>query len=200
MFSGIVEKVGTVVHVKQEKRSRVLGIKAGAWKGGLSCGESICVNGVCLTVRRSQGGVFVADVVPETLRSTTIGSWKSGERVNLERSLRLGDRLGGHFVFGHVDGVGKIENKKIGRGGLRLKIKAPAAIIRYLVSKGSIAVDGISLTVQKVFSSGFEVAIIPHTAKQTVIGDKTVGELVNLEADMLAKFAARASSYPEGKK
>lgn len=187
MFSGIIEKEGRLIDKKKRGSLWRLVIETTVWQGRLALGESVAVNGVCLTVADIRRRSFTADVVPETIASTTIRHWKIGERLNLERSLKLGSRLGGHFVFGHVDVVGEIV--RITRRGRnhRLKIRAPADIIRYLVLKGSIAVDGISLTIQQVGRGYFEVAIIPRTASETAIGSKTSGSYVNLEADMLAK-------------
>jgi len=187
MFSGIVEKIGTVVQKKKTRSGIQLSIQTLPWPDSLELGESISIDGVCLTVVRADGNVFSVDVVPETLRDTTARFWKSKGKLNLERSLRAMDRLGGHFVSGHVDGIGKIK-RKISRGGsYYLTIRIPPSIIRYFLPKGSITIDGISLTIQKLSHDSLEVAIIPETVRATTIGAKKVGDLVNLEIDMMAK-------------
>ena len=187
MFSGIIEKIGTVVQKKKKRSGVRLWVQTEPWPDQLDLGESISTSGVCLTVVEVNDDVFSVDVVPETLRDTTIQHWKVGTQVNLERSLRAMDRLGGHLVSGHVDGVGKIK-RKIKRGGsCRLAVGIPPSIIRYFVPKGSIAIDGISLTIQKLNSDSVEVAIIPETVRATTIGSKKVGDFVNLEIDMMAK-------------
>ncbi len=187
MFSGIIEKTGVIIK-KEKKRSGIrLTIESEPWPDSLELGESISVSGICLTVIEIHDDSFSVDVVPETLRDTTAGKWKKGSRVNLERSLRAMDRLGGHFVSGHVDGVGKIRRKTVRGGNLLLAIAIPPSIIRYFVPKGSIAVDGISLTIQKLNPDSVEAAIIPETIRATTIGSKKRGDPVNLEIDMMAK-------------
>ena len=187
MFTGIIEKMGTVV----EKSLNRITIET-EWKD-LKVGESISVNGVCLTVAQSENftpsGSFTADLSPETLNSTTLGSLKIGGKVNLERALKLGERLGGHLISGHVDGLGKVKTIIREKGGKLFQITTSPEILKYIVSKGSIGVDGISLTVVQVIDSrGFSVSIIPHTEKVTTFGLLKVNDSVNIEVDMLAKY------------
>lgn len=187
MFTGIIEKMGTVV----EKSLNRITIET-EWKD-LKVGESISVNGVCLTVAQSENftpsGSFTADLSPETLNSTTLGSLKIGGKVNLERALKLGERLGGHLISGHVDGLGKVKAIIKEKGGKLFQITTSPEISKYIVSKGSIGVDGISLTVVQVIDSrGFSVSIIPHTEKVTTFGFLKVNDSVNIEVDMLAKY------------
>lgn len=191
MFSGIVAEVGIVNAVEGSQQAVALTIEASPMFGEVAIGESIAVNGVCLTVVRRHGSTFAVDVSPETLRATNLGALRSGEGVNLERSLRLNDRLGGHLVSGHVDGVGTIIDKRPEANALHYDIQVPSALMRYIVPKGSVAVDGISLTVVACRSEGFQVTIIPHTAALTTIGRKEIGASVNLECDMIGKYVER---------
>jgi riboflavin synthase len=192
VFSGIIETLGCVAELRLMDSGGVLTLESGLDPASLSIGESICTNGVCLTVRSVTGQGFVADLSAETLARTTLGSLLRGDRVNLERSLRVGDRISGHFVFGHVDGVGEIVAFEPDGEGFRLRVAAPAALAPFLVDKGSIAVDGISLTMCRSAVSAFEVALIPHTVEVTNLKGRKVGDRVNLEADMLARYARRA--------
>jgi riboflavin synthase len=153
----------------------------------LAVGESVAVNGACLTVVERRGRRFAVDVSPETLRRTTIGDLAAGSRVNLERALRLGDRMGGHVVQGHVDGVGRVERVKPDGDWVVYRFKAPRTLMPYLVEKGSIAVDGVSLTVFGCRGPSFTVALIPHTLAETTLGERRAGDRVNLEADVLLK-------------
>ncbi len=187
MFTGIIEKMGTVV----EKSPNRITIET-EWKD-LKVGESISVNGVCLTVVQSENfrplARFTADLSRETLNSTTLGSLKVGNRLNLERALKLGERLGGHFLSGHVDGLGKVRTIVREEGGKVFEITTSPEILKYIVPKSSIGVDGISLTVVRVIDSiGFSVSIIPHTEKVTTFGFLKVNDSVNIEVDMLAKY------------
>lgn len=154
-------------------------------------GDSIAVNGVCLTVVEFTSHSFTADVMPETVSKTTVGSFKPGNAVNLERALRLSDRLGGHLVQGHVDAVGRIAQKERLDIAIILRISAPASLLKYAVPKGSIAIDGVSLTVVDVFDDCFTVSLIPHTAHQTVLGSKHPGDPVNLESDIIGRYVER---------
>ena len=184
MFTGIIEKMGIVV----EKSPNRITIET-EWKD-LKVGESISVNGVCLTIAQSQNlGRFTADLSPETLSSTTLGSLKTGSRINLERALKLGERLGGHFLSGHVDGLGKVRTIVREEEGNLFEVTTSPEILKYIVSKGSIGIDGISLTVVRVINGiGFSVSIIPHTKKVTTFGLLKVNDSVNIEVDMLAKY------------
>ncbi|OGW81708.1 MAG: riboflavin synthase subunit alpha [Omnitrophica bacterium RIFCSPLOWO2_12_FULL_44_17] len=191
MFSGIIEKSGTLVKKVQEKNALSLTIRTSVWDKPLKRGESICMNGVCLTVVRIPNkNEFVVQVVPETIAQTTVGDLKIRDKINLERSLMWGERIGGHFVLGHVDGVGRVVTRTRGKSYV-LTIEVPPPVIQHFVPKGSVAVDGISLTIQKLFPNSITIAIIPHTAKVTTLGKRKKGDRVNLEADVIAKHLAR---------
>ncbi len=191
MFTGLIESLGTL----RGRSPRAAGVRlaiecaspADAWK----LGESIAVDGACLTVVAFDGGRFEVEASPETLARTTLGERRTGDLLHLERAMRLGDRLGGHLVLGHVDGVGHLESKREAGDYTFLSYQAPADLLPLLVSKGSIAVDGVSLTVNAIRDAEFEVAVIPHTAGHTHLTRRSVGDGVNLEADVLAKHVAR---------
>ena len=191
MFTGIVEELGEVSGRQQSRASSVLTVKGEKVMAGLQEGDSVAVNGVCLTVARIFPAAFYADVMPETLRKTNLHLLKNGEKVNLERALPVGGRFGGHFVSGHIDGTGKIMAEKKEANALLIKISAPAGVMNYLIPKGSIAVDGISLTVVDLGDDFFSVSLIPHTAKYTTLGYKKPGDSVNLEADLLGKYVQK---------
>jgi riboflavin synthase len=192
MFSGIVAAVGTVKAFEGHGEAASLSVEASPAFSDMAVGESIAVNGVCLTVVDHRERTFALDVSPETLRATNLGNLRPGDRVNLERSLCLNDRIGGHLVSGHVDGVGSIIGKRPEANALHFEIQVPRDLMRYIVPKGSIAVDGISLTVVACRPDGFQVTIIPHTAAVTTIGHKALGTTVNLEVDMIGKYVERA--------
>jgi riboflavin synthase len=192
MFSGIVAEVGTVKAVEGNREAASLTIEASPAFSDVAMGESIAINGVCLTVVNHRESTFALDVSPETLRVTNLGELRPGDGVNLERSLCLNDRIGGHLVSGHVDGVGRIIDKRPEANALHYDMQVPKDLMRYIVPKGSIAVDGISLTVVACRPDGFQVTIIPHTAAVTTIGRKALGATVNLECDMLGKYVERA--------
>ncbi len=158
---------------------------------GTRLGDSVAVNGACLTVVTLEAPFFEVEVSPESLARTTLGQLKVGEKVNLERALKVGDRLGGHLVTGHVDGVGEVLSREERGNFIFFRIRAPESVARYLVEKGSVAVDGVSLTVNRVQGAVFELAIIPHTARLTTMGFRKPGDLVNLEADLLAKYVEK---------
>jgi len=187
MFTGLVETLGSITALEKADNGIRLSVKP-MTDYELKTGDSVSVNGVCLTVTDTGKNAPAFDVSPETLRSTNLGELRVGNKVNLERALRLSDRLGGHVVTGHVDGVGTILEKRQAGEYTFYTFEAPAAISRYIVKKGSIAIDGISLTVVEIERRGFSVAIIPHTLKATNIGGKNVGDRVNLEADILGKY------------
>lgn len=195
MFSGIIESLGTVEALEQRGADARLVVQHGFGDVELALGESICTNGVCLTAVAFSPGAYVADLSAETLRRTSLGSLKPGDAVNLERSLRLGDRLSGHFVFGHVDGVGRVQALEPSGQGYTLRVETDASLAPYLVDKGSIAVDGISLTMCDVRDSSFGVAVIPHTFEVTTLSRRQVGDPVNVEIDMLARYARRALEF-----
>ncbi len=193
MFSGIIERVGDVSALKPLRGDAELTITSGF--RGLMLGESIAVNGACMTVARRRGSSFTAVVSAESLRRTTLGSLRAGDPVNLERSLRVSDRLSGHFVFGHVDGTGALENVKPEGGSALYRFSMPPGFSRFLVEKGSIAVDGVSLTVFDCGRRSFTVSVIPHTAGATTLGRMRPGARVNLETDMLARYVDRAVAH-----
>lgn len=191
MFTGIVEELGILREITRGAASARLRVAARRVLEDIRPGDSMAVNGVCLTVTTLNGESFTADVMAETLARTNLGKLVPGERVNLERALRLGDRLGGHLVTGHIDGVGILtESRKQGIAAL-LTISAPREVMRYVVKKGSVAIDGISLTVVDLSDSSFQVSLIPHTLEQTTLGRKGPGDAVNLEADILGKYVEK---------
>ena len=191
MFTGIVQNQGKVV--KKENRGNVvrLGLRFKKKETGLCVGESIAVAGVCLTVAKAGGQGFEADCIRETLAATTLGWLRLGDWVNLERSLKKEDRIGGHFVTGHVDGRGRIEKIEKNGRNVVLQLKTSKDIIRALAVKGSVAVDGISLTVQALEGTSFDVALVPHTLRATTLGRKKIGEFVNLEVDLIFRYLKR---------
>ena len=192
MFTGIVEELGTVRAITPVETGAHLGISATTVLDDVQMGDSISVNGCCLTVVTLNDGYYEVDVVEETLRMTCLGSLRVGDRVNLERSVRLVDRLGGHLVQGHVDGGGRlISREPAADGSLVVRIEAPAAVLRYVVYKGSIAVDGISLTVAAIDNTSFSIALIPHTQDVTTLGFRQPGDQVNLEVDIIAKYVEK---------
>jgi len=194
VFSGIVEAIGRVREAVTTAAATRLAIEAPF--EALVLGESICVSGVCLTVVDISRGGFGVDVSLETLRRSKLSRLHSGSAVNLERSLRLGDRLSGHLVFGHVDGVGTLASSTPDGDSLLCRFAAPETVARYLVEKGSVAVDGVSLTVFRCDDRGFSVAVIPHTAQVTTLGGLRPGDEVNLESDMIARYVEKlASAY-----
>lgn len=199
MFTGLIETVGVVTGSAPRRGSLRLTIRSSLPIARLSPGESIAVQGVCLTVAALSDHAFAADVIPETLARTTLGGVKRGARVNLERSLRLSDRLGGHLVQGHVDGTARVAGISRRGGEHRLEIHAPAALRPFLAPKGSVALDGVSLTVASVSGTRFEVALIPETLARTTLGDVAAGDRVNVEVDLLARYLdrlLRAASTP----
>ena len=195
MFTGIVEGLGKVESLRASAGgTRRLTVKTGLEVGKLPIGASMAVNGACLTIvarRAGRPSTFQADVGPETLACTTLGSLGPGSRVHLEPALRLGDSLGGHMVSGHVDGTGCVESARKQARTLALRVTAPEELATYLFKKGSVAIDGVSLTINQVAGASFEVLLIPHTLEVTLLGELRAGSRVNLEADMIAKQVAR---------
>ena len=191
MFTGIVEEMGAVTTVTKGLGGSRLTIMAASVMSDLKLGASISVNGACLTVVARSETDFSVDVSPETLSVTTAGTLAAGSPVNLERAMKLNERFGGHLVSGHVDGVGMIRNRQQDGNAILLECEAPKEVLRYCIVKGSITVDGISLTINKVTDRSFFVSIIPHTAKVTTLGLKQVGDQVNLEADLIGKYVER---------
>ncbi len=188
MFTGIVEELGAVRAVRRGARSAELSIGASLVLSGLRIGDSVAVNGVCLTVTKRDGGGFTADVMHETLNRSTLGALVPGSPVNLERAMAADGRFGGHIVSGHIDGVGTIAATRRDDNAVWYTIGAEAKVLRYVVEKGSIAIDGISLTVASVDRETFSVSLIPHTAEHTILGKKRPGAIVNLEADIIGKY------------
>lgn len=205
MFTGIMEEMGVVkaIHPPLSNRgdSAQLVVLAKAVLDELSIGDSLTVNGTCLTVTAKTDQDFTVDISSETMNVTQLGSLKVGDAVNLERAMRIGSRLGGHLVSGHIDGVGTIRKRRKEEGTLLLSIEAPHEVLRYCIPKGSIAVDGVSLTLNRLNDKEFEVAIIPYTAEHTTLGIKGVGDTVNLECDLIGKYVERLlfSEEPPGK-
>lgn len=191
MFTGLIAALGTVERLAEGSTSCRLTVRTPKLLSGVKIGDSIAVNGVCLTVVHLRGDTFTADVMPETVRRTTLHLLQPGDRVNLEKALRPADGLDGHIVQGHVEGVGSIQQIVPEGNALVYRIKAPRELLRYIVEKGSVAVDGISLTVTEADDSGFGVSLIPHTAKMTTLGVKHAGDAVNLETDILARYVEK---------
>ena len=194
MFTGIVEEIGTVRQLKKGKHSAVLTISAGDVLDGTKTGDSIAVNGICLTVTAVLPGAFMADVMHETLNRSALIGLSAGSPVNLERAMQANGRFGGHIVAGHVDGTGKIVKIERDDTAVWFTIQTKPELMRYIVEKGSVAIDGISLTVAKITESDFSVSAIPHTVKQTVLQEKRKGDLVNLETDIIGKYVEKLLS------
>jgi riboflavin synthase len=191
MFTGLIIEMGEMISAAKRTGGAILSLRSNEVAAAANIGDSICVNGVCLTVVSKSGSELSFDLSDETLKSTNLGDLRGGDFINLEPSLRPDSRIGGHFVTGHVDSVGKIRSKLNSGEMLKFEIWAPAAVIDFLVNKGSVAVDGISLTVINVFKDSFTLVIIPHTAKLTTLGFKGPGDTVNIEVDILGKYVAR---------
>lgn len=191
MFTGIVEEVGTIQSIKRGRKSSVLKIKGQKVLQGTRIGDSISTNGICLTVTKVGNDFFEADVMSESLNRTNIGELVPGSYVNLERALSLATRLGGHIVSGHIDGTGKIRNLKRDDNAVWITIETAPELLRYIIEKGSIAIDGVSLTVVTVNDQFFKVSIIPHTGEETILLQKKMGDTVNLECDMIGKYVEK---------
>ena len=191
MFTGVVREVGEVVSVEGDGRGVRLAVRAPLTAADTALGDSVAISGVCLTVVEAPDGVVTFDAVPETLARTTLARLNSGARVNVEPALRAGEPLGGHYVQGHVDGVGTVRSAEPDGDGTRVWFDAPSDILRYAVEKGSIAVEGTSLTVAALDDAGFAVALVPHTLRATTLGGLAAGDAVNLEVDVLAKYVER---------
>ncbi len=191
MFTGIVEEVGTIQSIKRGRKSSVLKIKGQKVLQGTRIGDSISTNGICLTVTKVGNDFFEADVMSESLNRTNIGELVPGSYVNLERALSLATRLGGHIVSGHIDGTGKIRNLKRDDNAVWITIETAPELLRYIIEKGPIAIDGVSLTVVTVNDQFFKVSIIPHTGEETILLQKKMGDTVNLECDMIGKYVEK---------
>ena len=194
MFTGIVEEVGTIKQVVSGSTSGVITIGAGTVLEDTKIGDSIAVNGICLTVTRLIPGGFTADVMPETLRRSSLGSLNSGDSVNLERAMAADGRFGGHIVSGHIDGTGTVIEQRKESNAVWVRIKTSREILGLIVEKGSIAIDGISLTVASVSDDDFQVSVIPHTGSETTLLKKKIGDIVNLENDIVGKYVQKLLS------
>lgn len=194
MFTGIIEEIGEIRQIRMGSTSCVLTVAAKKILSDVHIGDSIAVNGTCLTVCRFDGGSFTADVMPETMRRTNLGKLAPGSPVNLERAMAANGRFGGHIVSGHVDGTGMVKSLHREENAVWVTIAADTAILRYIVEKGSIAVDGISLTVARVTAQDFAVSVIPHTGEETTLLYRKPGDVVNLECDIIAKYVEKLLS------
>jgi riboflavin synthase len=198
MFTGIIEETGKVGAVRKGQHSSQITVSAGRILSDIHTGDSINTNGVCLTVVTFNKTSFTVDVMPETMSRTNLGDLRAGSEVNLERALKLSDRLGGHLVSGHIDGTGKIASRWKDGNAEWFRITAGKEILKYIVEKGSVAIDGISLTVVEANEASFTVSVIPHTHQQTTISGKKAGELVNIECDMIAKYLEKLINNGRG--
>ena len=194
MFTGIVRELGTVVEAEEAGGGRALVVRAPETSARTRVGDSVAVNGCCLTATAVDGDAIAFHAVPETIARTTLGDLARDDAVNVEPPLRAGEELGGHYVQGHVDGVGRIQSVEAEGEGLRVFVEAPDDVLRYCVVKGSITVDGVSLTVAELAEGAFAVALVPHTLEATTLSDLRPAQAVNLEADVLAKYVERLIS------
>ena len=197
MFTGIIEEVGVIKNIKMGAKSAVSTIQANTVMEDSHLGDSIAMNGVCLTVTSFDKNSYSVDVMHETLRRTNLGALKGGSRVNLERAMAADGRFGGHIVAGHVDGTGVITSMKQDDNAVWIDIETDASVLKYIVEKGSITIDGISLTVAQVDSRSFAVSVIPHTGMHTTLLEKKPGDSVNLETDMIGKYVEKLLGYQE---
>ncbi|MFQ5598355.1 MAG: riboflavin synthase [Nitrospiria bacterium] len=188
MFTGIVEEIGEVTKISNPGAASKLNIRAEAIVKELTEGASVAVNGACLTVLNPSGTGFSCDISPETARRTNLGALRPGGRVNLERAMRFSDRINGHLVSGHVEGKGRVCQKKQEENAFILSIEVPVSVLKYCIPKGSIALDGVSMTINTLDTQGITVSVIPHTASATTLGQKNPGDLLNLESDLIGKY------------
>lgn len=200
MFTGIIEEIGVVEGIERSGPAAQLTVRASAVLGDVRNGDSISTNGVCLTVVRFTKDTFTADVMPETLRYSNLGALKKGSLVNLERAMSVGSRFGGHIVSGHIDGVGVIRALRQEGNATWMTVEPPEALLRYIIQKGSIAMDGTSLTVAQLEGAAFSVSIIPVTKDETILLKKRVGDEVNLECDLVGKYVERLLQFAPEKK
>ena len=199
MFTGLIEEVGEITSVTRKGNSAQITVKAGKILKDTKIGDSISTNGVCLTVTEKTSNTFTVDVMPETMNRSNLKNFKYGSKVNLERALRVGDRLDGHMVSGHVDGLGKIANYLKEDNAVWITVEADKSLLKYIIEKGSIAIDGTSLTVAYVDDRSFKVSIIPHTGEATTLLDKKIGDEVNLECDMVGKYIEKFMKFEKNK-
>ena len=203
MFTGLIEEIGTVQVIETNKKSSRITVKAKSIMEGANVGDSISTNGVCLTISQLNSCSFTADVMAETMGRSNLGTLKTGQKVNLERAMKLGNRLGGHIVSGHIDGTGIITSYEKDDNAFWITIVADEKILRYIVEKGSVALDGVSLTVAYVDNDCFKVSIIPHTSQETTLLKKSLGYKVNIECDVIGKYVEKLlgiQKEPEEKK
>ncbi|MCR1836160.1 riboflavin synthase [Oceanobacillus caeni] len=192
MFTGIIEEIGTVKKIQKVSDQAVtMTISSSKILEDVGLGDSISVNGICLTVTHFTSDYFEVDAMPETIKATSLNSLKKGSSVNLERAMAANGRFGGHFVSGHIDATGKIVKKKKEQNAIYYDIKIPNDLTKYILHKGSITVDGTSLTIFGIQKNIFTISLIPHTAKETILGEKEEGDIVNIECDMLAKYVQK---------
>ncbi len=191
MFTGIIEEKGTVASVKKGNVSSRITFSASKVLEDIHEGDSIAVNGVCLTATSITGITFTADVMAETMRRSSLGNLRPGDRVNMERAMLCGGRFGGHIVSGHIDGTGTVKSLKREENAVWVRISADTSLLKYIVEKGSVALDGISLTVAEVDDSGFMVSVIPHTGSETTLLSKKPGDCINIECDMIGKYVEK---------
>lgn len=200
MFTGIIEEIGIIQSIKKNNKSSVLSIQGKKIFEDIHIGDSISVNGVCLTVTTFSNKTFTADVMNETLSRSSLGSLKNGSYVNLERAMSSSGRFGGHIVSGHIDGTGRIIKIKRDDNAIWYTIIVEDGLIRYIVEKGSVAIDGISLTIANVNESSFSVSIIPHTSQETTLSHRLVGDIVNIENDVIGKYVEKLINFEKNKK
>lgn len=198
MFTGIIEEVGAIRSVTRGSKSAVLTVEAARVLEGSKVGDSIAVNGVCLTVTSMASCQFTADVMAETLRRSSLGRLTRGSKVNLERAMAADGRFGGHIVSGHIDGIGTVQSLKPEGNAVWVRIQAERGVLKYIVEKGSVAIDGISLTVADVTETGFAVSVIPHTGEETTLLSKAAGDIVNLENDVIGKYVDKLLHFQDG--
>ena len=197
MFTGIVEEIGKVQNIRKNIKSSVIVIEGNKIFEDIHVGDSIAVNGVCLTVTTFNNNIFEADIMNETLNRSSLGRLKNGSYVNLERAMSANGRFGGHIVSGHIDGTGKIVKIEKDDNAIWYTISVEEKLMKYIVEKGSVAIDGISLTVAKVCTKDFSVSIIPHTVKETILSHKSVGDIVNIENDVIGKYVEKFMNFPQ---
>ena len=200
MFTGIVEEIGKIQNVKKNIKSSVLTIEGNKIFEDIHIGDSISVNGVCLTVTTFSNNAFTADVMNETISRSSLGQLRNGSYVNLERAMPANGRFGGHIISGHIDGVGKIIKIEKDDNAIWYTISVERNLMKYIVEKGSIAVDGISLTIEKVTVNDFSISIIPHTSQETILSHRSVGDIVNIENDVIGKYVEKLITFERNKK
>jgi riboflavin synthase len=194
VFTGIVRELGVVVSNEEASGGRALVVRAPMTSAHVTVGDSVAIDGCCLTASAVSGGTMSFHAVPETIARTTLGDLGADERVNVEPAIRAGEALGGHYVQGHVDAVGRVRSVTAEGAGLRVVVEAPDEVLRYCVEKGSITIDGVSLTIAELAENSFAVALVPHTLAATTLSDLEPGQAANLEADVLAKYVERLIS------